>query len=158
MSNDNQGLDAKLRLYAEAAIELQEHAPIADLTNSLSRMYFYYAQAQDETPDSENGITTHHFFLLLSYLYSIDKDFPSNHADFGEVFTDIMLKYDAGNTVEEEEQEEKLKYRNIVDLVSKQGLKIDEGSLWERQGEIMMLVDEDEYHCCIFHKDNFEPA
>ncbi len=39
-------------------------------------------------------------------------------------------------------------YRNIVSVVSEQGVEIDPGSLWEFNPELnlMVLVDDDEYH------------
>lgn len=36
-------------------------------------------------------------------------------------------------------------YRNTVEIVSDQGDLIDKGHLWEKKGELMVLVDDDRY-------------
>lgn len=44
----------------------------------------------------------------------------------------------------------KNKYRNLQAVVSDQGVEIDKGSLWEfdKENNLMVLVDDDEYHTC----------
>ena len=44
-----------------------------------------------------------------------------------------------------------MQYRNIVSVVSLQGIEIDEGSLWtfDKNQNLLILVDDDEY---ITHK------
>ena len=37
------------------------------------------------------------------------------------------------------------KYRNTVEIVSLENVHIEVGFLWERKGELMVLVDEDQY-------------
>lgn len=36
-------------------------------------------------------------------------------------------------------------YRNYNDLISLQGVPVDAGSLWRKQGQLMVLVDDDQY-------------
>lgn len=36
-------------------------------------------------------------------------------------------------------------YRNSVDLVSIEGIKVDAGSLWQLKDGLMVLVDDDQY-------------
>lgn len=36
-------------------------------------------------------------------------------------------------------------YRNTLEIVSLEGVTIETGFLWERKGELMVLVDEDQY-------------
>ncbi|WP_267281620.1 hypothetical protein [Chryseobacterium luquanense] len=36
-------------------------------------------------------------------------------------------------------------YRNYNDLISMQGIPVDAGSLWRKQGQLMVLVDDDQY-------------
>lgn len=36
-------------------------------------------------------------------------------------------------------------YRNTTEIVSLEGVTIESGFLWERQGELMVLVDEDQH-------------
>jgi len=36
-------------------------------------------------------------------------------------------------------------YRNYNDIVSLQGISVDAGSLWTRKGQLMILVDQDQY-------------
>jgi hypothetical protein len=36
-------------------------------------------------------------------------------------------------------------YRNTKEIASKEGVLVDEGSLWISQGNTMLLVDDDQY-------------
>ena len=36
-------------------------------------------------------------------------------------------------------------YRNKIDLLSKEGIFVEVESLWRREGDSMILVDEDQY-------------
>jgi len=36
-------------------------------------------------------------------------------------------------------------YRNSIDVVSNQGVPVDAGSLWELKGNLLVLVDDDQY-------------
>ncbi|WP_165571965.1 hypothetical protein [Chryseobacterium vrystaatense] len=47
-------------------------------------------------------------------------------------------------------------YRNIKEVLSYEGILVDAGSLWERKGDLMILVDEDQYVTTFYDKDLFE--
>ena len=47
-------------------------------------------------------------------------------------------------------------YRNKKDLISFEGIHVDAGSLWERNGELMTLVDEDQYVTTFYDKEVFD--
>lgn len=47
-------------------------------------------------------------------------------------------------------------YRNIVDVMSDQRIMIDAGSLWRRDGQLMILEDQDQYITKSFSTDLFE--
>lgn len=49
-------------------------------------------------------------------------------------------------------------YRNINDLLTDDGQDIDAGSLWRRFGQILVLVDEDNYVECDWNSKLFEKA
>ena len=36
-------------------------------------------------------------------------------------------------------------YRNKIALISYEGIEVEAASLWKRKGELMVLVDEDQY-------------
>ena len=50
------------------------------------------------------------------------------------------------------------RYRNKKDLISFEGIHVDAGSLWERNGELMTLVDEDQHVTTFFDKEVFDIA
>lgn len=49
-------------------------------------------------------------------------------------------------------------YRNEIDLISHEGGEVDAGSLWLKKGELMILVDEDEYVTTAYDENIFNPA
>ena len=49
-------------------------------------------------------------------------------------------------------------YRNEIDLISHEGVEVDAGSLWLKKGELMILVDEDEYVTTAYDENIFNPA
>ena len=36
-------------------------------------------------------------------------------------------------------------YRNKIDIISYEGIHVEVESLWKRNGELMVLIDEDQY-------------
>lgn len=46
-------------------------------------------------------------------------------------------------------------YRNYNDLVSFEGIPVDAGSLWRKQGQLMVLVDDDQYATHAFDEAEF---
>ena len=46
-------------------------------------------------------------------------------------------------------------YRNNITLLSYQGVEVDEASLWLRNGELMVLVDDDQYVTYPFSEEKF---
>lgn len=49
-------------------------------------------------------------------------------------------------------------YRNEIDLISHEGIEVEAGSLWMKKGELMVLVDEDEYITTVYDDKSFSPA
>jgi hypothetical protein len=47
-------------------------------------------------------------------------------------------------------------YRNKTDLISFEGIHVDADSLWERKGELMILVDEDQHVTTFYNKEVFD--
>lgn len=47
-------------------------------------------------------------------------------------------------------------YRNTIDVLSKQKIMIDAGSLWKREGDLMILQDDDQYITAQFQEEYFE--
>lgn len=50
-------------------------------------------------------------------------------------------------------------YRNVVDVISIQGVEIDEGHLWklDAKKQILVLVDEDQYITSDLDEKKFNP-
>ena len=46
-------------------------------------------------------------------------------------------------------------YRNKIDITSLEGEHIDADSLWKKNGELMVLVDEDRYASAPFDEKKF---
>ena len=46
-------------------------------------------------------------------------------------------------------------FRNRIDLISYEGIHIEAESLWEKRGELMVLVDEDQYITYPFNANKF---
>ncbi|MEC5156663.1 hypothetical protein [Chryseobacterium sp. MP_3.2] len=46
-------------------------------------------------------------------------------------------------------------YRNKIALISYEGIEVDEASLWLRKGELMVLVDDDQYVTYPFSESKF---
>lgn len=49
-------------------------------------------------------------------------------------------------------------YRNNIDLMAQNGEFVDEGSLWRRDGELMILVDEDRHVTFPYSATKFYPV
>ena len=49
-------------------------------------------------------------------------------------------------------------YRNEIDLISIEGVEVESGSLWMKKGELMVLVDEDQYVTTVYDGKTFSPA
>lgn len=47
-------------------------------------------------------------------------------------------------------------YRNVVDVMSDQRILVDAGSLWRREGQIMILVDDDQHITKMYSDDIFD--
>lgn len=47
-------------------------------------------------------------------------------------------------------------YRNTIDVLSIQKIMIDAGSLWKREGDLMILQDDDQYITAQFQEEYFE--
>ncbi|MGV8914383.1 MAG: hypothetical protein ACOH1X_02930 [Kaistella sp.] len=46
-------------------------------------------------------------------------------------------------------------FRNKIALISYEGIAVDAASLWIRRGELMVLVDEDQYVTCPYSEKKF---
>ena len=46
-------------------------------------------------------------------------------------------------------------YRNRIEIISFEGEIIDADSLWEKKGELMVLVDDDRYASTPYDEKNF---
>ena len=46
-------------------------------------------------------------------------------------------------------------YRNKTTILSYQGVEVDEASLWLRNGELMILVDDDQHVTYPFSEEKF---
>ena len=46
-------------------------------------------------------------------------------------------------------------YRNKIDVISKEGIFVDAESLWKLEGEMLILVDEDQYVSFPFSESKF---
>lgn len=46
-------------------------------------------------------------------------------------------------------------YRNYYDITSNEGVHIDAGSLWRRSGQLMILVDDDQYISFPYYETEF---
>lgn len=46
-------------------------------------------------------------------------------------------------------------YRNKLDIISFERIYVEQDSLWERRGDLMVLVDEDQYVTYPFEEDKF---
>ena len=46
-------------------------------------------------------------------------------------------------------------YRNRIEIISFEGEIIDADSLWEKKGELMVLVDDDRYASTQYDEKNF---
>lgn len=49
-------------------------------------------------------------------------------------------------------------YRNNIDLLAQNGEFVDEGSLWRRDGELMILEDDDRYVTFPYSEIKFYPV
>lgn len=49
-------------------------------------------------------------------------------------------------------------YRNKIEIVSFEGVIVDAESLWVKRGQLMVLVDEDEYASCPYSETKFYPV
>jgi hypothetical protein len=47
-------------------------------------------------------------------------------------------------------------YRNTKDLISYEGILVDAESLWKKEGELMILVDDDQHITTFFDEDIFK--
>lgn len=48
-------------------------------------------------------------------------------------------------------------YRNRIEIISFEGEIVDADSLWEKKGELMVLVDDDRYASTAYDKTKFYP-
>ena len=48
-------------------------------------------------------------------------------------------------------------YRNTKEIQSYEGVAIEPGFLWEKRGQLMVLVDDDEYITCAYDENCFHP-
>lgn len=48
-------------------------------------------------------------------------------------------------------------FRNIEDIELKDGDSVDAGSLWEKEDDTMILVDEDRYVAAKYNEEDFTP-
>ena len=46
-------------------------------------------------------------------------------------------------------------YRNKINIISYEGIEVDVESLWIRKGELMVLIDEDQYVTFPFSESKF---
>lgn len=46
-------------------------------------------------------------------------------------------------------------YRNKINIVSYEGIEVEVESLWKRKGELMVLVDDDQYVTFPFSETKF---
>ncbi len=49
-------------------------------------------------------------------------------------------------------------YRNKINLISYEGIEVDVESLWIRKGELMVLIDDDQYVTAPFSETKFYPV
>ncbi|WP_407402213.1 hypothetical protein [Chryseobacterium sp.] len=46
-------------------------------------------------------------------------------------------------------------YRNEIDIISYESVHVDAGSLWKKKGDLMILVDGDQYVTFPFDENKF---
>lgn len=49
-------------------------------------------------------------------------------------------------------------YRNKINLISYEGIEVEVESLWIRKGELMVLVDDDQYVTFPYSETKFYPV
>lgn len=49
-------------------------------------------------------------------------------------------------------------YRNKIDIISFEGIFVEAESLWIRKGQLMVLVDEDQYASFPYSETKFYPV
>ncbi len=51
-----------------------------------------------------------------------------------------------------------MRFRNTKIIISHEGVEVDAGSLWEKRGELMILVDEDQFVSSPYDERIFIPV